>query len=155
MKLDYKRRGLLFLGGGWGHFEMGSRIRAMEKFSLWFRTCLSLYLLCIRCKKYSHLMNKRSECIRVWTSVISSLRPVKPNKLEELCGHQMLTSIIHANFSFVMHHCISVSLHHAQSWPPRSALVSWEDALLNQPWRLEGLLSDCSLYNQLLNCTGG
>lgn len=49
VKLDYKQR-VAFLGV-WGHFEMGSRIRLMEEFSLWFRTCLSLYLLCIRCKK--------------------------------------------------------------------------------------------------------
>lgn len=48
VKLDYKRkRGCSF--GERGHFEMGSKIMATEEFSLWFRTCMSLYLLCIRC----------------------------------------------------------------------------------------------------------
>lgn len=135
-----------------GRFEMGSRITVMEEFSLWFRTCLSLYLLCIRCKKCSHLMNKRSECISARASVVycfsqskltNALTHTVLTPISELCGHQMLASIIHDNFSFVMHCCISVCLHHVRSWPPHSHLAGCWDALLARPWRLlQGLLSD-------------
>lgn len=105
----------------------------VEEFSLWFRRCLSLYLLCIRCKKIKpHLMNKRSECTCVGhLSFVSAATRIQ--------GLDLRTSIM-KGFSWVMQHYISV-FGSWLGWPPHCP----PKTLPSHPWRfLQGLISDCS-----------
>lgn len=83
----------------------------MEEFSLWFRRCLSLYLLCIRCKNKTpsyELKKWMHVCLDICHSFLQPIRFCVPAR-----GLNLRTSIMHGSiFSSVMQRYISVSVSH-------------------------------------------